>query len=161
MIFFVESLSRSFTMSRRPRYASSHSRGSSPRRDSSLPVTEATYQDLHLNKTSSSNSIISHHHHHHLTVPSSYQASNSRQRQASYPPTDLTAHYLPAGYEPSQYSRPPSSERLIDPRHISAISSFGIVDPDPLNFPIEPSSAAFNGQPDLSDPTLLARAEMR
>lgn len=148
--------SRSFTMSRRLRYASSHSRESSPRGDSSsLPSTEATFQDLNLAKSTTSTSR------HHLTVPSSHQASASRQRQASYPPADLTAQYLHTGYEPSHYSRPSSSERLVNPRYNGAASAFGIPDSDPVDFQIDPSSLSFDLQQNISDPTLVARADMR
>lgn len=148
-------------MSRRLRYASSHSRESSPRdHHSSLPGAQSTVQDVNLSKTTTT-TRQHHHQHHHLTVPPSYQASSSHPRQTTYAPADLTAQYLQTGYELSNYSRPSSSERPVNPRHTSAASALAISGPDPVDFHIDPSSLSFNVQPNISDPSLVAPADMR
>ena len=143
-------------MSHRLRYASRHSRESSPRGDRSRrPGVESNIQDIRLAKTTTTTS------HHHLTVPSSYQASDSPQRQTSYPPADLTAQYLQTGYALSNYSRPSSSERPVNPRYNSAASAFEIPNSDSANFQIDPSPLSFNVQPTISDPSLIPQADMR
>lgn len=132
--------SRSFTMSRRLRYTSSHSHESSPPGDcNSRPSAEQT-------KTATATVHPS------LIVPSSFQATHSHRRQAPYPPTDLAAEYLQCGYEPAQYSRAPS-EKPIDPRYTSTASAFEHVDPDSLHYSIAPSSLSFH-VPNLSDPEM-------
>ena len=145
-------------MSRRLRYASDHSRESSSRGDhSTFPITEPPFQDFQRTKTTTTTSYQ------HLTVPSSFQPSGSRQRHASYTPPDLTTQYLQAGYDPSGYSRSPSSEPLVHPRSTSAVSPFGTADSDPSasDFSIDPSSLGFNVHQNISDPILVTRADMR
>lgn len=142
-------------MSHRLRYATSHSRESSPRRDSSsLSGAESTSQDLYPSKSTATTN------HHHLAVPSSYQASGSRLRQATYPPADLTAQYLQTGYELSNYSRLSSSDRSVNPRYTSA-AAFEVSNSDPVDFHVDPTSLSFNVQPSISDPSLSAQADMR
>lgn len=132
-------------MSHRLRYTSSRSRESSPQRDSSnLPRVESTSQANH-----------------HLTVPSAYQASDSRLRQATYPPADLTTQYLQTGYDLSNYSRPSSSNRLLNPRYTSTASAFGASNSDSVDYQIDPTSLSFNVQPSISDSGLVGQADMR
>lgn len=136
----------------RPRQASSHSRRSSPFGDRSLSVTEATFQDLHLNETAGGQ---------HLSIPPSYQVADPRHRRPSYPRSELSASYLQSGFDPSNYSRNSSSESFINPLRTSPAPAFGISDPDPLSFQIDPETASFHAQPNPSDPAVLSRTDMR
>lgn len=145
-LYFPCHHSHSFKMSR-PRQASSHSRGSSPFGDRSLSVTEATFQDLHLNETAGGQ---------HLSIPPSY-----RVERPSYPRSELSASYLQSGFDPSNYSRNSSSESFINPLRASPAPTFGISDSDPLNFQIDPETANFHVQPNPSDPSVLNRTAMR
>lgn len=135
-------------MSRSP----GHSRRSSTRGDHNLSVTQATFQELNLHETAGS---------HHLSLPAAYQNPDSRYRRPSYPHSELGTSYLQSGYDPSSYSRASSSGRFINPQGTSPVPTFGIPDPDPLNFSIDPDTTTFAIPQNISDPTLLSRPDMR
>lgn len=136
----------------RPRQASSHSRGSSPFGDRSLSLTEATFQDLHLDETAGGQ---------HLSIPPSYQVADPRYRRPSYPRSELSASYLQSGFDPSNYSRNSSSESFINPLRASPAPALGISDSDPLTFQIDPETANFHVQTNPSEPAILSRTDMR
>ena len=136
----------------RSRLSPSHSRRSSTRGDHNLSVTQATFQDLHLQETTGGQ---------HLSLPLAYQNSESPYRRPSYPQSELGTSYLESGYDPSTYSRAPSSERFINPQRTSPVSTFGIPDPDPLSYPIDPDTTNFEIPQNISDPALLSRPDMR
>lgn len=150
-VFSFSSLCTRLKMSR-PRQASSHSRGSSPFGDRSLSVTEATFQDLHLNETAGGQ---------HLSIPPTYQVADPRYRRPSYTRSELSASYLQSGFDPSNYSRNSSSESFINPLRASPAPAFGISDSDPLNFQIDPETANFHVQTNPSDRATLNRIDMR
>lgn len=136
----------------RSRLPPSHSRRSSTRGDHNLSVTQATFQDLSLHETAGTQ---------HLALPLAYQNSDPRYRRPSYPQSELGTSYLQSGYDPSSYSRASSSERFINPQRTSPVPTFGISDPDPLSFSIDPDAANFEIAQNISDPAILSRSDMR
>lgn len=78
-------------------YSSDHSRSSRSRRVSSISVTEANFQSLHLGEIVTSPQ---------LSAPlSAYQGAAEQYRRRSPARTDPTALYLQAGYDPSTFTR--------------------------------------------------------
>lgn len=144
--------SRSITMSR-PRHASSHSRGNSPPGgDRKLSATVATFQDLHLDDSVASQN---------LSIQSTYQPSNPPYRPSSSDPqTVVSPHFLETAYDDSGYRRNTPSENFINPLPTSPAPAFGISDPDPLTFPIDPAAPTYHVPPNPPDPAEL-RSNMR
>jgi len=83
-------------MSRSHRRPSEYSRGSSPRLDRTLSVTEASFQNLGLNETAGA---------HHLSVPSAYDTPSQRHRRPSNLRSELSSNYLPPEYDTGSYYR--------------------------------------------------------
>ena len=107
-------------MSRSHRRPSDYSRGSSPRIERSLTVTEASFQNLGLSETAGTPQ---------LSIPSPYQQSSGRRRPSALS-SELSSDYITPGYDPSAYQRttsPTSFSHLQQPS-----SSFGtpLLDPD-------------------------------
>lgn len=142
--------SRSITMSR-PRHGSSHSRGNSPPGDHKLSATVATFQDLHLDDSVASQN---------LSIQSTYQPSNPPYRPSSDPQTVVSPHFLETAYDDSGYRRNIPSENFINPLRTSPAPAFGISDPDPLTFPIDPAAPTYHVPPNPPDPAEL-RSNMR
>lgn len=127
-------------------------RRSSTRGDHNLSVTQAAFQDFNLHETAGSQQ---------LSLPLAYQNSDLRYDRPSYPQSELGASYLESGYDPSIYIPTSSPERFINPQRTSPLSTFGIPDPDPLSYPIDPDTVNFEIPQNISDPTLLSRPDMR
>lgn len=130
----------------------SRSRRSSTRRDHNLSITQAAFQDFNLHETAGSQP---------LSLPLAYQTSDLRYDRPSYPQSEPGASYLESGYDPSIYIPTSSPERFINPQRTSPLSTFGIPDPDPLGYPIDPDTVNFGIPQNISDPTLLSRPDMR
>lgn len=135
----------------RPRHASSHSRGNSPLGDRKLSATVANFQDLHLEDSAGSQN---------LSIQSTYQPSNPIYRPSSDTQTVASPNFLETAYDDSSYRRNTPSENFIDPLRTSPAPAFGISDPDPLTFPIDPAAAAYHVPPNPPDPAVL-RLNMR
>lgn len=135
----------------RPRLASSHSRGNSPLGDHKLSATVANFQDLHLEDSAGSQN---------LSIQSTYQPSNPIYRPSSDTQSVASPNFLETAYDDSSYRRNTPSENFIDPLRTSPAPAFGISDPDPLTFPIDPAAAAYYVPPNPPDPAVL-RLNMR
>lgn len=134
----------------RPCHASSHSRGNSPLGDRKLSATVATFQDLHLDDSAGTQN---------LSIQSTYQPSNPPYRPSD-PQSLVSPNFLETAYEDSSYRRNNPTENFINPLRTSPAPAFGISDPDPLTFPIDPAAAAYHVQPNPPDPAVL-RSNMR
>ena len=106
-------------MSRSHRRPSDYSRGSSPRIDRTLSVTEASFQNLGLSETVGTPL---------LSISSPYQQPSGRRRPPAFR-GELSSDYLASEYDPSAYQRTasPSSFSNLQPS-----TSFGstLLDPD-------------------------------
>ena len=144
-VFISLVLSITSVMSRSYRRPSDYSRGSSPRTDRSLSVTEASFQNLGLNETAGAQQ---------LSIPSSYNNPDTRRRRPSNLRSELSSAYLPSEYGPSGYHRTASPASFDD---LQPSSSFvtSLLEP-------EDYSTLFPGQADFSGraspfPTTLDR----
>lgn len=88
--------SSAIIMSRSHRRPSEYSRGSSPRIDRTLSVTEASFQNLGLNETAGA---------HHLSIPSAYETPSQRHRRPSGLRSELSSNYLPSEYDTTSFYR--------------------------------------------------------
>ena len=92
-------------MSRSHRRPSDYSRGTSPRINRTLSVTEANFQNLGLNETAGAPTI---------SVTPSYQASTRRRPSALR--SEVGSDYLTTDYDPSSYrSTSPASYSSLQP----------------------------------------------
>jgi hypothetical protein len=121
-------------MSRSHRSPPGYSRGSSPRVDRSLAVTEASFQNLGLSETAGAQQ---------LAVPSSYQSSDRSRRRPSNIRGDLSPSYLQPEYDPDYHrtaSPVPFAEDLHQP------STFGTPLLDPADYQLFPGTADYSGR---------------
>ena len=121
-------------MSRSHRTPSTYSRGSSPRVDRSLAVTEASFQNLGLNETAGAQQ---------LSVPSPYHSSDRSRRRPSNVHGEPSPSYIPSEYDPTDYHRtasPASFEDLQQP------STYGTSLLDPADYQLFPGTADFSGR---------------
>lgn len=92
-------------MSRSQRRPSDYSRGSSPRVNRTLSVTEANFQNLALSETAGAPQ---------LSLTSSYQPSSRRRPSALR--SEVSSDYLTTDYDPSSYrSTSPASYSNLQP----------------------------------------------
>ena len=122
-------------MSRSHRSPSNYSRGSSPRVDRTLAVTEASFQNLGLSETAGAQQ---------LAVPSPHQSSDRSRRRPSNVRGDLSPSYLPAEYDPTDYHRTASPASFVEDLHQS--SPFGTSLLDPADYQLFPGTADYSGR---------------
>lgn len=106
-------------MSRSHRRPSEYSRGSSPRIDRTLSVTEASFQNLGLSETAGAPQ---------LSISSPYQPSNRRQRSA--PRSEYSSDYLTSEYDPSGYHRTTSPSSFSNLQQPPSTYEPSLLDPD-------------------------------
>ena len=93
--------------SRSQRRPSDYSRGSSPRVNRALSVTEAGFQNLGLSETVAAPQ---------LSITSPYQSSSTSRRRPSTLRSEVSSEYLSAEYDPTSYrSTSPASYSSLQP----------------------------------------------
>ena len=116
-------------MSRSQSYSSSHSHGGRSRGESSVSVTEASFQNLRVSEPASLQRS---------PRPSSYRVSDSRDPRSAYNQEDLALQYLQVGYNPSAGASTTSALRSNDPNRLSP--SLLSLDQENLGY-IDPTAA--------------------
>ncbi len=106
-------------MSRSHRRPSEYSRGSSPRIDRTLSVTEASFQNLGLSETAGAPQ---------LSITSPYQLSSRRRPSALR--SELSSDYLTTEYDPSGYHRTASPASYSNLQQGSSTFDSSLLDPD-------------------------------
>lgn len=96
-------------MSRSYSHGSSHSRGNRSRADSSISVTQASFQDLGLHETAGT----------HRSSSSSYHSHDQRSPRSAYRRDNIPSNYLQTEYNTASYAPAPPSESFIDPQRLS------------------------------------------
>lgn len=119
MFPFHNIISPSPIMSRPHRRPSDYSRGSSPRIDRSLSVTEASFQNLGLSETAGTP---------HLSISSPYHQSSNRRRPSALR-SELSSDYLTTAYDPSGYHRTTSPTSFSNLQSNSTFES-SLLDPE-------------------------------
>ncbi|CAD6573761.1 MAG: hypothetical protein ASARMPREDX12_006231 [Alectoria sarmentosa] len=135
-------------MSRSHRRPSDYSRGSSPRIDRTLSVTEASFQNLGLNETAGAQ---------YQSGPSSYLLPDQRSRRPSYPRSGLNSGYLQPDYVSSSYTRAAS------PASFSALensTSFGTTLLDPSDYQLFSGTGTFSSRISPFSTGALGRTDM-
>ncbi|KAF6228150.1 hypothetical protein HO133_007880 [Letharia lupina] len=135
-------------MSRSHRRPSDYSRGSSPRIDRNLAVTEASFQNLGLNETAGAQ---------YQSGPSSYLLPDQRSRRPSYPRSELSSGYLQPDYVSSSYTRAAS------PASFSALensTSFGTTLLDPSDYQLFSDTGTFSTRASPFSTSVLGRTDM-
>ena len=135
-------------MSRSHRRPSDYSRGSSPRIDRTLSVTEASFQNLGLNETAGAQ---------HLSVPSSYQSTSNRQRRQSYGHSEVSSSYFQPEYDPTSYTRSASPTSYAN---FQRSTTFGTALLDPQDYQIFPDTSTFSGRASPFAASALSRTDM-
>ena len=145
---FITSIIFKKKMSRSHRRPSDYSRGSSPRLDRTLSVTEASFQNLGLNETAGAQ---------YQSAPSSYLLPDQRSRRPSYPRSGLSSGYLQPDYVASSYNRAAS------PASFSALensTSFGTNLLDPSDYQLFPETGTFSTRASPFSTSALGRTDM-
>ncbi len=106
-------------MSRSHGRPSDYSRGSSPRIDRTLSVTEASFQSLGLSETAGTPQ---------LSIPSPYHSSSRRRPSALR--SELSSDYLTTEYDPSGYHRTTSPASFSNLQQPSSTFESSLLDPD-------------------------------
>lgn len=135
-------------MSRSHRRPTDYSRGSSPRIDRNLSVTEASFQNLGLNETAGAQ---------YQSGPSSYLLPDQRSRRPSYPRSGLNSGYLQPDYVSSSYTRAAS------PASFSALensTSFGTTLLDPSDYQLFSDTGTFSSRISPFSTSALGRTDM-
>lgn len=135
-------------MSRSHHRPSDYSRGSSPRIDRNLSVTEASFQNLGLNETAGAQ---------YQAGPSSYLLPDQRSRRPSYPRSGLSSGYLQPDYVSSSYTRAAS------PASFSALensTSFGTTLLDPSDYQLFSETGTFSSRASPFSTSALGRTDM-
>lgn len=146
LLHFITSITSK--MSRSHRRPSDYSRGSSPRIDRTLSVTEASFQNLGLNETAGAQ---------YQSVPTSYLLPDQRSRRPSYPRSGLSSGYLQPDYASSSYTRAAS------PASFSALdnsTSFGSNLLDPSDYQLFSDTGTFSSRASPFSTSALGRTDM-
>lgn len=134
-------------MSHPHRRPSDYSRGSSPRVERTLSVTEASFQSLGLHETAGAQ---------HLSVPSSYGPPSSRHRRPSYPRGQLDPNFVQPQYESYPRNASPASFSSLQPA-----SAFEPPALDHSDFASFPETASFSGRTTPFSTSSLDSTNMR